>query len=36
MGGTPDTTHREVGTVRNWHRLFRDLVDAVPDGGRAS
>jgi len=27
---------RTFGTVRNWHRLFRDIVDAVPDGGRAS
>ena len=27
---------RTFGTVRNWHRLFRDIVDAVPDGGRVS
>jgi predicted unusual protein kinase regulating ubiquinone biosynthesis (AarF/ABC1/UbiB family) len=26
---------RTFGTVCNWHRLFRDIVDAVPDGGRA-
>ncbi len=26
---------RTFGTVRNWHRLFRDIVDAVPEvGGR--
>jgi predicted unusual protein kinase regulating ubiquinone biosynthesis (AarF/ABC1/UbiB family) len=24
---------RTFGTVRNWHRLFRDIVDAVPDAG---
>ena len=27
---------RTFGTVRNWHRLFRDIVDAVRDGRRAS
>ena len=27
---------RTFGTVRNWHRLFRDIVDAVPNGGRTS
>ena len=27
---------RTFGTVRNWHRLFRDIVDAVSDGGRSS
>ena len=27
---------RTFGTVRNWHRLFRDIVAAVPAGGRAT
>jgi predicted unusual protein kinase regulating ubiquinone biosynthesis (AarF/ABC1/UbiB family) len=24
---------RSFGTIRNWHRLFREIVDAVPDAG---
>ena len=26
-------TSKAFGTVRNWHRIFRDIVDAVPDDG---
>src|SRR5262249_17787731 len=27
---------KAFGTVRNWHRLFRDIVAAVPDDGRST
>jgi hypothetical protein len=26
---------KAFGTVRNWHRIFRDIVDAVPDQERS-
>ena len=26
-----DAYLKALGTVRNWHRLFRDLVAAIPD-----
>jgi len=27
---------KAFGTVRNWHRIFRDIVDAVPDQERST
>jgi predicted unusual protein kinase regulating ubiquinone biosynthesis (AarF/ABC1/UbiB family) len=29
-----DAYLKALGTVRNWHRLFGDVVAAIPDGGR--